>query len=500
MPDLPSRPQEAAEAALPAVCRDTVLSYAGLCAAGPDAAGRLATEAFARGAREIRAGGTDPAARRPPRLPAAPLLLTAVRTTAADWEAAGRGDELAPGLRRWLASRQAARYTGPPQGRPLALRALRDMRPADAELLWLADVEALPLAVVARRLGLDPDTASDELAEARELFRERCRRGHADAPPAPGCRRYTGLLDAVTRTPGIDVPDDLARHLADCTGCADAAACLRPPGPALPVALADGVLGWGGRAHVERRRRAAERRPGPALPAPGEDGDRRRSRRVRAGLLATAVLVSLPALAVSLRPFGGDDPGTPAPRDGDDRRAVAAARPSPPDPVARTSPDLGEAPVEATTAAPETPDPPTSAAPPPPSAPSAPAPRTTATPRDAAPDPAPAPGMTAPPACRVRYQLVNQWADGFQATVTVTSDTALDSWDVAWTFPDGQRIGQMWDAVHAQDGDRVTAGATSYNQDVPAGGRIAFGFVATWHGANSPPPGFTLNGRACATG
>ncbi|WP_030421859.1 cellulose-binding domain-containing protein [Streptomyces sp. NRRL F-5065] len=495
MPDLPSRPQGAAEAAMSAVCRDTVLSYAGLCAAGPDAAGRLAAEASARGARELRAGGSDPAARRPPRLPGAPLLLTAVRTTAADWEAAGRGDELAPGLRRWLASEQAARYAGPLRERPLALRALRDMRPADAELLWLADVEALPLAVAARRLGLDPDTASDELAEARVLFRERCRRGHVDAPPAPGCRRYTGLLDAVTRTPGIEVPDDLARHLAGCAGCAEAAACLRPPGPGLPVALADGVLGWGGRAHVERRRLAAEHRPGPALPAPGEDGDRRRSRRVRAGLLATAVLVSLPALAVSLRPFGGDDPGTPAPRDADGH-AVAAARPSPPDPVARTSPDLGEPPVEAGTAAPDT-TPKTASGTP---SPRASAPRPTAITRGSAPAPAPAPGMTAPPACRVRYQLVNQWADGFQATVTVTSDTALASWDVAWTFPDGQRVGQMWDAVHAQDGDRVTAGATGYNQDVPAGGRITFGFVASWHGANSPPPGFTLNGRACATG
>ncbi|MCZ9338410.1 cellulose-binding protein, partial [Streptomyces sp. TRM76130] len=68
----------------------------------------------ARGLRE--AGG--PAAvrtaygpgRRPVRLlPRVPLLLTAVRATAAAWEATGRGDDLAPDFRRWLGSDRAAR-------------------------------------------------------------------------------------------------------------------------------------------------------------------------------------------------------------------------------------------------------------------------------------------------------------------------------------------------------------------------------------------------------
>ncbi|MGK5698122.1 cellulose-binding domain-containing protein, partial [Streptomyces sp. URMC 128] len=102
------------------------------------------------------------------------------------------------------------------------------------------------------------------------------------------------------------------------------------------------------------------------------------------------------------------------------------------------------------------------------------------------------------PTCRVEYDLVNQWPDGFQATVTVTSSKPLDSWRVSWSFRDGQQVGQMWDASVAQDGSRVTATAADYNKSVPAGGDLAFGFLASWRGKNSPPYDFTLNGQDCA--
>ncbi|MEV7996920.1 cellulose-binding protein, partial [Streptomyces sp. NPDC086077] len=248
MPDLPT-PQDATEAALFSECWDTVLSYADLCTAGSAAATALAREAFALGIREARtaASGPDPiAGRRPPRQPRLPrmaLLLTAVRTTAADWETQGHGHRLDPELRLWLNSEGAARHTGPPLRRPLALRALRDMQGPDAELLWLAEVEALPLPVLARRLSLDPSGVAGELAEVRGLFRDRCLRNHLDTPMDPQCRSYARLLDAVTRSPLSDTPDDLSRHLARCVQCAEAAACLRLHGGGLPGALAGGVIG-----------------------------------------------------------------------------------------------------------------------------------------------------------------------------------------------------------------------------------------------------------------
>ncbi|MBZ6101110.1 cellulose binding domain-containing protein [Streptomyces olivaceus] len=510
MPDAPS-PKDAAEAALLAESRDTVLSYADLCTAGSEAAARLAAEALDHGLREVRAAEATAAARgsarHPSRLPRVPLLLTAVRTTAAAWEEAGRGHELDGDLRRWLHSDRAARYAGPPPGRPLALRGLRDMQAADAELLWLADVEALPTAVVARRLGLDPATVSDELAQVREVFRDRCRRGHVDAPPSAGCRAYARLLDAVTRSPGADIPDDLSDHLTTCPDCAEAAACLRPHGTGLPAALASGVLGWGGHAYLERRRRAAEARLAAGRPGPADDGPAdaapdgtRRARLVRASLLATAVLVSLLALTVSLMPFGATAEDAAAPADTVDGRAATV--PSPPS-TPPPSPAGPETPPETLPAAPTS----TGATP----ATSAASARSGASARSADPGPDPEPQGTAtptapagaPPAaapvagCTVRYDLAGQWPDGFQAAVSVTTADALDSWQVAWTFPDGQRVDRMWDASHTQDGSRVTATAADYNRSVPAGSTLTFGFLATWHDGNTPPHDFTLNGRDC---
>ncbi|MGW4108061.1 cellulose-binding protein, partial [Streptomyces sp. NPDC004976] len=322
MPDLPS-PQDATEAALFSECWDAVLSYADLCTAGSTAAAELAREAFTMGIGELRAAETGTVrgtGRRSTRLPRIPLLLSAVRTTAAAWEEAGQGHKLDPDLRLWLHSDQAARYTGPPLRRPVAVRGLRDLQQADAELLWLAEAEALPLPLIARRLGLDPDTAADELAQVGRLFRDRCHRNHLDSPMDAECRSYARLLDAVTRSPAADTPGDLSRHLATCHQCAEAAACLRLHGGGLPGALAGGVIGWGGLAYLERRRRAAEVRLGAGRPdrADADTGDpadgNGRTRVARHGLLAAAALVSLLALAVSLMPFG-------------DSAAESAARP-----------------------------------------------------------------------------------------------------------------------------------------------------------------------------
>ncbi|MBC2906632.1 cellulose-binding domain-containing protein [Streptomyces cupreus] len=494
MPDLPT-PQDATEAALFSECWDAVLSYADLCTAGSTAATELATEAFSTGMREVRAAdshGTRYAGRRSPRLPRIPLLLTAVRTTAADWEVAGRGNRLDPDLRLWLNSDKAARYAGPPQGRPLALRGLRDMQQPDAELLWLAEVEALPLSVVARRLGLDPATVSDELAQVRGLFRDRCHRNHLDAPKATECRGYIRLLDAVTRSPVAETPDDLSRHLATCVDCAEAAACLRLNGVGLPAALAGGAIGWGGLAYLERRRRAAEVRLGAGrfgTPVP-EDADTdpaaQKAKAVRGGLLVAAVLVSLLALAVSMMPFGGSGSGDDTAGDSGDRQPVAddpgpSFEPSVEDSSASESARPSASAVERT---PESKDP-------------DPEPQGTST--TTAGSGGAAPETSAPAGCRVRYDLVNQWPDGFQATVTVTTQQPLDTWRVAWSFRDGQHVGQMWDASFTQNGSRVTATAADYNKTVPAEGTLTFGFLASWQGKNSPAHDFALNGRECGT-
>ncbi|MFE6526438.1 cellulose binding domain-containing protein [Streptomyces sp. NPDC057794] len=493
MPDLPT-PQDATEAALFSECWDAVLAYADLCTSGSTAAAQLGREAFAHGMREARAAEAGPvrgAGRRPARLPRIPLLLTAVRTTAAAWEEDGQGHKLDPDLRLWLNSDKAARYTGPPLRRPLALRGLRDLQQADAELLWLAEVEALPLSLVARRLGLDPATAAEELEQVRTLFRDRCHRNHLDTPMDAECRSYARLLDAVTRAPAADTPGDLSRHLATCVECAEAAACLRLHGGGLPGALAGGVIGWGGLAYLERRRRAAEVRLGTGRPGTPdraaddpEDGAHK-ARVARNGLLVAAVLVSALALGVSLMPFGGSGDEFGA-RDDAGRQPVAD--PGPSLPSAPSLPPATSQPAGRAAGGTEEPDRPRSSE----SGDRRTGPQGTASPTERA-----APAERERPTCRVEYDLVNQWPDGFQATVSLTSTTALDSWRVSWSFRDGQQVGQMWDASVSQDGSRVTATAADYNKSVPAGGDLAFGFIASWRGTNSPPYDFTLNGREC---
>lgn len=496
MPDLPT-PKDAAEAALFSECWDAVLSYADLCTSGSTAANQLAREAFALGIREARAaedGTARGAGRRSSRLPRIPLLLTAVRTTAAAWEARGQGHKLDPDLRLWLNSGKAARYVGPPLSRPIALRGLRDMQEPDAALLWLAEVEALPLHAVVRRQGLDPAASVEELNQVRGLFRDRCHRNHLDTPMDAECRSYVRLLDAVTRSPAADTPPDLSRHLATCVECAEAAACLRLHGGGLPAALAQGVIGWGGLAYLERRRRAAEVRLGAGRPdGPDAEGmaaqaAASRARTLRSGLLVAAVLVSALALAVSMMP--GDS--------GDDSAGGSVAQGNPADssPVAGPGSVLPSA-GPATSAAPSS---------------SGPAPSASGTPKSTAgddagkPDPEPqgtssatagAGGDAETAACEVRYDLVNQWPDGFQATVTVTTAVTLDAWRVAWSFRDGQRVDQMWDASVAQNGSRITATAADYNRSVAANGTLSFGFLASWQNKNTAPYAFTLNGQPC---
>ncbi|MER6154812.1 cellulose-binding domain-containing protein [Streptomyces sp. NPDC001868] len=505
MPDLP-KPQDAAEAALFSECWDAVLSYADLCTSGSTAATQLATEAFTNGMHEAHtveseAGADRGVGRRALRLPRIPFLLTWVRTSAAVWERDGQGHRLDPELRLWLNSDKAARYIGPPLHRPLALRALRDMQEPDAALLWLAEVESLPLGSVARRLGLDPVAARTELDQVRVLFRDRCHRSRLDAPMRADCRTYTRLLDAVTRSPGTDTPEDLSRHLATCVECAEAAACLGLHGGGLPAALASGVIGWSGLAYLERRRRAADAGllPGRA-DSTGADrglspGREPKPRFSRNGLLAGAGLVSVLALVVSLMPFGEDE--TLA--DGTSAGDSAVVQRDPRSPVSQP-PSGGGSELQSTSRPEETgsgsgdedgkgggnsnEEPQGDS--------STPA-RVTHQPVD--------PGKSPDATCHVRYQVVNEWPGGFQAALTVTSAKALDGWRVGWTYAAEQRVTQMWDGTFDQDGSEVTATAADYNKKVAAGGTFGVGFLGIWQGYDNPVPvDFTLNGKTCERG
>ncbi|MEU0970786.1 cellulose binding domain-containing protein, partial [Streptomyces sp. NPDC005917] len=225
---------------------------------------------------------------------------------------------------------------------------------------------------------------------------------------------------------------------------------------------------------------------------PGEGTGR--ARVLRHGLLGAAVMISLVALGVSMMPMGsrsGDDTATAS---HDDRQPVA-------DPTA-VPPSHDPLPTRTASAAPSSSSPSSSV--------------TAGRPRDKNPDPEPqgtstvtagtghgATGSASPTAsaaatCQVSYDLVNQWTDGFQATVTVTTTRALADWRLQWSFRDGQKVTQMWDANVSQSGGRVTVDAADYNRAVSPNGSLSFGFLGTWSGKNSSPYAFTLNGGSCS--
>ncbi|MGW7407759.1 cellulose binding domain-containing protein [Streptomyces sp. NPDC054833] len=102
-------------------------------------------------------------------------------------------------------------------------------------------------------------------------------------------------------------------------------------------------------------------------------------------------------------------------------------------------------------------------------------------------------------ACTVTYGVTNQWTGGFQADVqlTNTGSTAWNGWSLGWSFPDGQKITQLWNADWTQSGAAVNAKNVSWNGTVAAGSSVGFGFTGSWTGANTKPTTFELGDQTC---
>ncbi|MCS0639475.1 ricin-type beta-trefoil lectin domain protein [Streptomyces sp. LP05-1] len=141
--------------------------------------------------------------------------------------------------------------------RQLLRRAFAWLPRRSRALLWLTEVEREELAAVAARTGVSPEVARAELIRDRGRLRAACRQSHRDLAPDDICRRYSGLIEAVTRRPGAVVPVDLEEHLAGCAYCRAAAEQLDHSAGRLAVLLAEAVAGPG-----------AAGRPGPG-PAAG---------------------------------------------------------------------------------------------------------------------------------------------------------------------------------------------------------------------------------------
>lgn len=105
------------------------------------------------------------------------------------------------------------------------------------------------------------------------------------------------------------------------------------------------------------------------------------------------------------------------------------------------------------------------------------------------PDPTTPPPTPAPNAgCSATYALTSQWNGGYQGEVKVTAGSSpVTGWAVTLRFPDGQTIGQIWNASVTPDGGTWTARNVNYNGNLAAGASTTFGFVGQWLGTNGAP-------------
>ncbi|MER6691261.1 cellulase family glycosylhydrolase [Streptomyces minutiscleroticus] len=104
--------------------------------------------------------------------------------------------------------------------------------------------------------------------------------------------------------------------------------------------------------------------------------------------------------------------------------------------------------------------------------------------------------------CSVGYRVTASWPGGFQGEIAIrnTGTATISGWTLAFAFPAGQTVSNMWGGTPAQNGSSVTVAAASYTSTISAGSSVTVGFTGTASTANPAPTSFTLNGSACATG
>ncbi|THV23487.1 cellulose binding domain-containing protein [Glycomyces paridis] len=98
--------------------------------------------------------------------------------------------------------------------------------------------------------------------------------------------------------------------------------------------------------------------------------------------------------------------------------------------------------------------------------------------------------------CLVDYNVVSSWGNGFQANVSITSDQAIDGWEIEWDFPAGTTVTSAWNVDWSQSGTGFTGSDVGWNATVGAGQtREVFGFIGS--GSSAEPAGATVNGEPC---
>ncbi|QGN47448.1 xyloglucanase [Micromonospora sp. WMMC415] len=119
------------------------------------------------------------------------------------------------------------------------------------------------------------------------------------------------------------------------------------------------------------------------------------------------------------------------------------------------------------------------------------------TPTPTGPSPSPTPTTPPPGGCSATYRITGSWSGGFQGEVVVRNagTSAIACWTVGWTFPNGQRITQLWGGNHTQSGATVSVRDAGWNGNLGPGATSTVGFLASWTTTNNPPSSPTCTAR-----
>jgi cellulose 1,4-beta-cellobiosidase len=100
--------------------------------------------------------------------------------------------------------------------------------------------------------------------------------------------------------------------------------------------------------------------------------------------------------------------------------------------------------------------------------------------------------------CSVTYTVTSSWNNGFQGSIVVRNvGDAWTSWNLTYSYANGQRVTQGWGGRFTQSGTQVTVANESWNGAVANGGSVNPGFIGSHTGTNTNPTSFAVNGVAC---
>jgi xyloglucan-specific exo-beta-1,4-glucanase len=98
-------------------------------------------------------------------------------------------------------------------------------------------------------------------------------------------------------------------------------------------------------------------------------------------------------------------------------------------------------------------------------------------------------------ASKCQYVITNQWNTGFTAAIRITNtgSSSINGWNISWTYTDGTRVTNLWNAVFSGS-NPYSASNMNWNGNIQPGQTVEFGFQGT-KGSSTQIP--TVTGSVC---